>query len=76
VSPTIGDHNIMFYIGRPVLDVPPSQAAGLPAPAWILTTPQHLAAVRAARPALPAEPALTVLGRRDQPYLLFRLEDR
>ena len=75
-SPTIGDHNIMYYIGRPVTDVPPAAAGDLPAPAWILTTPQYLADVRAALTRLPAEPVLTVHGRRDQPYLLFRLERR
>ena len=71
----IGDLNVMYYSGLEIVNLPPGEAGQVPAPAWLITTPQYLDAVRAARPTLPDHPAVQVSGRRGQPYLLFRLAD-
>ena len=75
LASAIGDLNLMYYSGLDIRNVPPAGTGALPAPGWLITTPQYLDRVRAARPGLAAMPMLEVEGRRGQPYLLFRLGD-
>ena len=75
LASAIGDLNVMYYSGLEILNLPPGEAGGVETPAWLITTPQYLDAVRLARPDLPDHPALQVIGRRGQPYLLFPLVD-
>ena len=75
LASAIGDLNVMYYSGLDIRNLPPSEAGAVPAPSWLITTPQYLPQVRAALPALPDAPALETHGRRGQPYLLFRIDD-
>jgi hypothetical protein len=71
----ISDMNMVYYSGLDVRAIPPSAADRAPAPGWLITTPDYLGAVRQARPGLPEEPVRIVHGRRDQPFLLFRIAE-
>lgn len=72
-SSVIGDHNIMLYAGTRIREVPVAEAAGIAAPAWIITTPQALPDLHRLLPDLAETPTVETLGRRDQPFLLIRL---
>ncbi|NBC32387.1 MAG: phospholipid carrier-dependent glycosyltransferase [Alphaproteobacteria bacterium] len=72
-SSVIGDHNIMLYTGEPIREVPVGRAGRIAPPAWIVTTPEALPALRRRLPALPRTPAAEAVGRRGQPFWLMRL---
>ena len=74
-SSVIGDHNIMLYTGAPIREVPLAEAARITAPAWIITTPEALGALRRHLPGLAETPAAEAAGRRGQPFLLMRLSE-
>ena len=66
-----GDHNIVFYTGRPVTHVQVDQRDAVPTPAWVITTPEALAAVdgRLFDDAGPTR--ADVAGRRDVRFVLL-----
>lgn len=72
-SSMIGDHNIMLYTGEPIREVPLERADRIAPPAWIVTTPEALPALRRRLPDLPEVPTAEAIGRRGQPFWLMRL---
>ena len=72
-SSVVGDHNIMLYTGEPIREVPLERADRIPPPAWIITTPEAVPALRRRLADLPEMPAAEAIGRRGQPFWLMRL---
>lgn len=72
-SSVVGDHNIMLYTGEPIRELPLERADRIPPPAWIITTPEAVPALRRRLADLPEMPAAEAIGRRGQPFWLMRL---
>ena len=66
-----GDHNIVFYAGRPVIHVQVDQREVVPTPAWVITTPEVLAATSGGLFDDFGPPRAEVAGRRDVRFVLL-----
>ena len=66
-----GDHNILFYAGRPVTHLQTDERDRVPTPAWVITTPEALAAADGRLFDDAGPPRAEVAGRRDVRFVLL-----
>ena len=69
------DHNVPFYVDRPIRELRPAEVPSIDGPAWLIATPTLLPGLRDEVPGLAEDPAVAIETTRGRQFLLLRIGD-